>query len=121
MRIRVPDVLIVAFSLLVVAAVSVFAYGRGAQQSSLIIESSGDQWIYPLNVDRSIRVPGPLGETIVVISGNTAHVQDSPCRDKLCVLMGEISRPGQWAACLPNRVMVRVGGEADEALDDSSF
>ncbi len=121
MKIRFPDILIIAFSLLVVVAVSVFAYGGGAQQSSLIIESSGNQWIYSLSGDRTIRVPGPLGDTIVVISGNKAFVQDSPCRDKLCVLVGAISKPGQWTACLPNKVMVRIGGAANEAPDDSSF
>ena len=38
----------------------------------------------------------------------------SDCPDKTCVRSGYINRPGQIAACLPNRVSVAVvGGPAD--------
>jgi hypothetical protein len=66
-------------------------------------------------------VKGPLGETVVVISGGKARVEDSPCPDKLCVHMPAISKPGQWIACLPNRVFVRVRGSSGEKIDDLSY
>ncbi len=87
----------------------------------VVIEASGAQWIYTLDQDRVERVRGPLGDTIVVIRDGAARVESSPCPDKLCVLAGAISRPGQWVACLPNKVMVRIGGSGAGKVDDVSF
>ncbi len=87
----------------------------------MVIEASGVQWIYPLDVDRREPVEGPLGRTIVVISGGRAAVEDSPCPDKLCVHMPAIFRPGQWIACLPNRVFVRVRGSSGQDVDELSY
>jgi hypothetical protein len=122
MRIRPADFLLIFLSVLAVGAFSLFAYtGRGTG-ASVIIEASTKRWIYPIAENRRVAVAGPLGNTIVVISDGKAYVEDSPCRDKICIQMGRISKPGQWIACLPNRVMVRVGGGGDGGKpDDVSF
>ena len=60
-------------------------------------------------------------DTIVVISGGKAFVEDSPCPDKLCVHMPAISKPGQWIACMPNRVFLRVRGSDAQKIDDVSY
>jgi len=65
---------------------------------------------YALHEDRVIEVEGPLGLTRVVIEDGRAWVEDSPCRDKVCVRMGKVSRPGEEAICLPNRVIVQMKG-----------
>lgn len=36
------------------------------------------------------------------------------CPDKTCVHTGWLTRAGQSAACLPNRVLVKLVGDADE-------
>ncbi len=122
MRTRPLDYLLIFVSLLAVAAFSLFAYTGRGESASVVIEASGKRWIYPLSADRKERVPGPLGDTVVVITAGQAYVEDSPCRDKICIQMGKISRPGQWVACLPNRVMVSIGGGGSAAKpDDVSY
>ncbi len=122
MRMRPVDFVIVSVSLLAVAAFSLFAYTGTGKSASVVIEASGKRWIYPLSEDRKVRVPGPLGDTVVVVRGGEAYVEDSPCRDKICIQMGRISRQGQWVACLPNRVMVSIGGGGSAAeADDVSY
>ena len=121
MKLRIFDVLAVSLSLGAIAAFSVYAYSGRASSTEVVIEASGSQWIYPLSVDRQETVRGPLGDTIVVIRDGKAFVQDSPCPDKLCVHMPAISRPGQWIACLPNKVFVRVRGTSAEQVDDLSY
>ena len=32
----------------------------------------------------------------------------SDCPDQICVKTGKISRPGQFAACMPNQVLVKI-------------
>lgn len=121
MKPRKLDYLAILLSLLVIGGFSVYAYSGGDTANDLVIESSGTRWIYPLNIDRHERVRGPLGDTFVTIRNGRAFVEDSPCPDKLCVHMPAVSRPGQWIACLPNRVFVRVRGGHGPDIDELSY
>ncbi len=121
MKLKALDFLAILVSLLAIGAFSSAAYGGKDSAQDVVIEASGARWIYPLNVDRQERVAGPLGETVVVIKGGKASVEDSPCPDKLCVHMPAISQPGQWIACLPNRVFVRVRGGSGQDIDELSY
>jgi hypothetical protein len=121
MKLRLFDYIAVAIALLVVGGFSLYAYSGRNRAGEVVIEASGTQWIYPLDVNRREAVKGPIGDTIVVIEGGKARVEDSPCPDKLCVHMPAISKPGQWIACLPNKVFVRVRGESGETIDDLSY
>jgi hypothetical protein len=121
MKLRAVDYLAVLISLLVVGGFSLYAYTGRAGTAEVVIEASGSQWIYPLEPVRKETVMGPLGETVIAIENGRAAVVDSPCPDKLCVHMPAISKPGQWIACLPNRVFVRVRGTSGEKIDDISY
>ena len=121
MKPRPLDILAILVSLLAIGAFSVSAWSHRGGAREVVIEASGASWIYPLDVDRMERVPGPLGDTVVVIRSGKAFVEDSPCPDKLCVRMPAVSQPGQWIACLPNRVMVRIRGESGPEIDQLSY
>jgi hypothetical protein len=66
---------------------------------------------YDLGADRTVLVEGPMGKTRVVIGGGQVWVDESPCRDKICVQMGKKRRAGEQIICLPNRVVVEVIGD----------
>jgi len=81
-----------------------------------MVEITGKNYFasYPLNEVKSIDVPGPLGITRVEILNGEAWVSVSPCREKICIKMGKISRVGEQIVCLPNRVVVEIrGGKSD--------
>lgn len=121
MKPRFLDLLAIVASVAAIAGFSARAYpGRGAG-GELAVQAAGGRYLFPLDQDRSERIPGPLGDTILVIGGGAAWIEDSPCRDKICVAAGRISRPGEWIACLPNRVMVSVEGAGDAAVDGTAF
>ena len=44
----------------------------------------------------------------------------SDCPDQICVKTGFISRPGEYAVCLPHRLMIRIpekgGGQSPDAV-----
>jgi hypothetical protein len=121
MKLKILDYAAIALCLFVVGGLSFSAYAGRSGAGDVVIEASGVQWIYPLSVDRREAIRGPLGDTFVVIRGGKAFVEDSPCPDKLCVHMPAISKPGQWIACLPNRVFVRVRGSSGQQIDDLSY
>lgn len=67
---------------------------------------------YPLKEDRVLEVRGSLGLTEIEIRDGKIRVMAAPCRDKICMKQGWISRSGESLICLPNRVMVYLSGEA---------
>jgi hypothetical protein len=81
---------------------------------ALHIESGDRSWVYPLDTDIELDIPGPLGVTHVQIQGSQAWVSESPCREKICISMGHIDQSGAWIACLPNRVFLRIEGAQAE-------
>jgi hypothetical protein len=121
MKIRVLDLLSLVLVTVAIGAVSLRVYTRETGSSQVRIEAGGKSWIYPLDQERTLDVSGPIGVTRIRIEKGHAFVLDSPCPDKLCVHMGQISQSGQWAACMPNRVFLRIGGTAEDAVDDATF
>ncbi|MDR0399675.1 MAG: NusG domain II-containing protein, partial [Treponema sp.] len=102
-------------ALIVFFSFRVYAPGEGAAR--LVVEGEGRRWDFPLDAAEILRVAGPLGDTVVELGGREAKILSSPCPNQSCIAAGEIRRPGQWIACLPNRVMVRVEAAAPEEQD----
>ena len=50
------------------------------------------------------------GQPNVILEVNDKKIRflESTCRDKICINSGYLSRPGEMAACLPNRVAVKI-------------
>ncbi len=63
-----------------------------------------------LRHDQLITISGPLGDSLLEIQGGRLRFRDSPCRGKQCIHSGWLSRAGDFAACLPNRVSVTLVG-----------
>lgn len=56
---------------------------------------------------------------ILVIEEGKADVTEADCPDKLCVNQKAISATGETIVCLPNKVVVEVIGDAEDADFDT--
>ena len=56
-----------------------------------------------------------LGPVLIVVDGSGVRIVDSRCPHKLCVRMGAINHAGDWIACVPNKLVIRI--EGDSAVD----
>jgi len=123
LRIKPLDLVIAIAAIAAIVLVSVRVYAASGTQLRAVIKGQGGEWVYPLDVDRRVEIPGPLGLTTVEIHGKAVHVTDSPCKNKTCIAAGDIVAAGQWVACLPNKVFVRIeDGEPDgRAVDAGAF
>jgi len=109
---------LVLYVLLGVGIVLALTGARGATGSSVVIEGpDGFERFVPLASSDTVRVPGPLGETVVEVRDGAARVTESPCPHGLCLRMGEARSPGQSVVCVPNRVVVTVAGDGPAATD----
>ena len=121
MRLRLFDYLSFAVAIAVVVAFSVYAYRGGEQGAQVRIQSQSGVYLYPLDGTRRLVVDGPLGSTEILIGSGGVTVLDSPCRDRICIAAGKATMSGEWIACLPNRVFLRVEGTDDTPVDAQTF
>lgn len=78
----------------------------------VLIRSQGEPFAeLNLKTPQRVLVPGPLGTTEIEIYHGVVRVAKDPSPRQLCVNQGWLSRPGQIAICLPNRVSIEVLGK----------
>jgi hypothetical protein len=114
---KIPDVLII-FLAAGVTFFSIFSvYMKLHFLSQVLIQAQNMEWTFPLTAEETVAVRGPLGDTVIRIHNNQSWVESSPCINQNCVETGLITRQGQWAACLPNNVLLIIHGAEDENVD----
>jgi hypothetical protein len=116
-NLRIADVVIAALGMVLIALFSFRIYAPSGAAARLVVEGEGRRWDFPLDAAETLSVAGPLGDTVVELRGRQARIVSSPCPNQSCIAAGAIHRRGQWIACLPNRVMVRLESEAREGQD----
>jgi len=98
------------------------AYSNAGDRGAVNLRSESGEWVFPLDAVETISVSGPLGDTVIEIGGSAARIVSSPCLNQTCVAAGALHSPGQWTACLPNRVMLYVGeSETENNVDAESW
>jgi hypothetical protein len=109
-RTTVLDRLVVA-ALLGGTLLSFMLLDRLGTGRRVVVERAGEVvFTAPLDVARTVRLDGPLGETVLEIRDGHACIRESPCPHKVCMGMGEVARRGELIACVPNRLIVRIEG-----------
>ena len=102
--------------LIFAGAVAAAALSLGKKEGSpqLVITTPEGEYIYPLDTDGEYKAAGQAGTSIITVKDGKACFSDSPCPNKTCVQSGPVFRNGEWAACLPNDVFIRIeGGDAE--------
>ena len=112
----------VMFAVFIVAIITFFCFtikpnAKGKNQ--LVIENGNDEWIFQLDKNQCVEIDGKLGKSVIRIEGGKAFFESSPCENKLCVSASKISKKGEWNACLPNSVIIRIAGDAQDGDIDA--
>ncbi len=111
--IRPADALIVAL-LLLIAAAAYFIPRAGSAGNVVVVTVSGEEYTRTDLADVADKVSFSVEGVEIEITPGGARVTDSDCPDKTCVRTGQISYPGEAAACVPNGVVVYIGGKAGD-------
>ncbi len=114
---RVGDGVIIALVLLLAGAVAA-PFVRAPSQALYCDISRNGTRVQRLRLAAGytdlIRVEGDRGDLLVQIDGERVAIMEADCPDQVCVRTGWLTRAGQSAVCLPNRVIVKLTGAADE-------
>ena len=117
---KLLDVAALLCSAGVAAAVTGWVLGARRGRPIIRVTSADAAWLLQPDTDQVLEVAGPLGNNRVVVRDGSVFVESAPCANQICVKTGQVSRPGQWIACLPNRVFVAVEG-GGESIDARSY
>lgn len=105
---------------MIVLNLALFArLGTGSARGDWVVIEVDQQEVVraPLTHPRVFHVQGKLGVTEVEIRQGKARIVKSPCKNKICIKSGYIRYADRLAACLPNRVVVRVVGKTHRGVD----
>ena len=120
--IKALDIPVIALAVLLTIFIAVRVSLKDGSSSRVIIRGPQKTWIFPLDAGELVTVSGLIGETKVMIHRGSAAIVSSPCSGQTCVAAGELNKNGQWAACLPNAVILLVeGAKGENAIDAVSW
>ena len=123
LKIKLPDVIIILLAAALTAFSAFKLYVNPRNNIQVIIEgprrglSQNQKWIFPINAEETVEVSGPLGITVVRVHGDAAWVESSPCKNQVCMTAGFLRQSGEFAACLPNMILLAIEGHDDREVD----
>ena len=103
------DKFVVALSFAVLFSLYQLYWGPTAYGNQVEILVDGKPWAnHDLFSNSQIEVPGKLGFSTIIIDNGKIRFIESPCNGKQCIHQGWLKHGGEFAACLPNRISVRI-------------
>lgn len=112
------DVVLIALAGLVVILFFVF---KSFSQTELVAEVYYDgEVIDTVNLSEKEEKKICTGEnsSVVIVSRNgKIYFESSVCPDKVCVKSGELEKNGDFASCLPEKVVIKVSGAEKSEVD----
>ena len=111
--------LIVIIILLVVALVGLFIitqFNSTGEKKALVYFDNQQILEVDLTkgVDKSIEIPGHEHVILHQYADGTIAFESSDCPDKVCVNTGKLKYSGSSAACLPNKIVVKIIDKGNE-------
>ena len=120
-RLRLFDYIAAVVVIGLIVAASITVYSSGSDASLVRVQTEKGEFVYDLAADVSLDFEGPIGITHVEIMDGKAKITSSPCREQICVNTGALDSAGDWAACLPNRIVIEITGTDEAEVDVLSY
>lgn len=111
--------LVLTLGILVLASAAILLLvpetGEG-KTASIYLEGELYSTIDLVNVKEPYTIQVGQSNTVLVEKGRI-RMEQADCPDKLCIDMGWSSSPAKPIVCLPNKVLIVVGGDSDDEVD----
>lgn len=67
--------------------------------------------------NEKIKIDNEFGHNVVVVKDQKVYIEESDCKDKICMKKGKISLVGDSIICLPNRLLIKIVSDKEKGLD----
>ncbi|MBT7521184.1 MAG: NusG domain II-containing protein [Nitrospina sp.] len=118
MKITIGDKFLIA-ALLILNGWLFASWGVGFSKGDWVVVTVNQKETIrlPLDQDQKTQVKGPIGLTEIEVKNGHARIIRSPCKNKVCIKSGYIRYADRLAACIPNRVVIRIVGKSHRGVD----
>ena len=116
MSLQKGDYIIISVLVLLLIALLIWQWVPSSEEIVTAVVMKDGKEIACIELDRE---QGELKVDHVTITYGNGKIcfSSSDCPDQVCVQTGILSKAGQSAACVPNRILIRVvGGEVDSVV-----
>ena len=114
------DVLLIAVIVLIIGAIFLM---KNFYSSQLVAEIYCDgKFVDKVNLTEKEEkriVTGENKSVVIVAEDGKIYFEKSDCPDKVCIKSGELDKNGDFASCLPEKVVVKVSGERESDSPDA--
>lgn len=114
---RWRDAVILVIAVAVTAVSAFAAYRKPAVKPQLVVSTPEGEYLYSIDKDRIIEAKGLIGNSTIEIKDGYVRFTDSPCDNKVCVNHGVLMGGFDFAACLPNGIMIMVENADEDNID----
>ncbi|VAW79602.1 hypothetical protein MNBD_GAMMA12-2316 [hydrothermal vent metagenome] len=108
------DILFLVLALLLIVSSYFFLWRSADNQhqghTADIIVNQKTVMTVSLRQNKTYQIKGYVGLSTIVVYNGKIRFSHSACSKKYCILSGWHQLSGDTAACLPNRVLIRVNG-----------
>lgn len=112
------DIFIIA---IIVAVIIVSFVIKGFSRENLVAEVYFDgEIIEKVNLSAKEEkeiLTGENNKTVIIAKDGEIYFSSSCCEDEICVKSGKLNKNGDFASCLPEKVVVKVVGEKEKNVD----
>ena len=113
------DVIVISFVIMLAILIGVvFWMKTGTEQGNVVAVYQEGEKIHELSLDKDTEVLIENDYTNkLIVRDKKVAIAESDCPGMDCVHSGWISGKGRSLVCLPNRVEIRIEGDADSEVD----
>ncbi|MFD3157151.1 NusG domain II-containing protein [Haloimpatiens sp. FM7330] len=111
---------------LIISSVGIYIYRSSYKNAEAIAVIKQDGKVIKTicldKINKSEKIKIPYKEdfyNVVLVEKGRIRFSDANCPDKICVKSGWLSKPGDNAACLPHRLMIKIEGK--KQVDDVTY
>jgi len=115
---RIFDIITIICLLIFSTVIFIFSTQHFSGEKIVYIKYNNHVLKYPLKQNREIKLKN--GKIVIEIKNKKVHVKESDCPEKICVLTGWISNPGQIIVCVPNKLIIKIISEKEQKIDSIS-
>ena len=109
------DVLFLALIALVCAVWFVHDFSEKGGSPVAIVYCGGEE-VYSVRLDElDESEEKEFSGCVILFERDGASIVSATCKNRLCVKKGKLTRPGEAAACVPNKVVLELRGEENDA------
>jgi len=101
----------ISLVLIVLTGTAGIVYSLGGPKGSgVTVSTPKGTYTYSLSANRTVELPGEIGNFILEIADGKVRIVKSPCPHQVCVRKGWCGISGDSILCIPNKVIIKIDG-----------